>query len=127
MSIPRDVFTVVIPWHIAGYTDKFEETADHPRNQILDLVNRVRAAGVRAYVAYKQSFAEDHTHTAGLGLKVSGENVPGYLLAHTLDLSDNLRASNIDRSQENHDISDSLALNGRFDVTYFDSLNTFAR
>ena len=121
------IFTVVIPWHIAGFTDKFEETPDHPRNQILDLVNRVRAAGVRAFVAYKQSFAEDHAHTVRLGLRVSGENIGGYLFAHTQDMADNLRASNIDRAQEDHAIADSLVLNGCFDVTYFDSLNTFAR
>lgn len=121
------VFTVVIPWHIPGYTDKFEETPDHPRNQILELVNKVRAAGVKAYVAYKQSFAEEHVHQDQLNLVIKGDGASNYLLAERLDLADNLRASNTERSGEDHDMGDALSLDGRFDVTYFDSLNGFAR
>lgn len=115
------VFTVVIPWHIPGFTDKFEETPDHPRNQILDLVNRVRAAGVRAHVDYKQRFTEDQDHTTRLGMSVAGN-----LLSEVQDTSDGLRASNTETTRENQDVSDALLLGTQFDKTYFDSLNTFA-
>lgn len=121
------VFTVVIPWHIPGFTDKFFEDRDHPRNQILNLVNRVRAAGVQAHVAYRQIFTEDHNLRDALGAKISGDPVHGYLLAEVHDMSDTLRASNTQTNREVHDGSDSLVLAGQFDGTRFDSLNTFAR
>ena len=59
------IFTVVIPWEIPGFTDKFD-AQDHPRQQIRGLVDRVKAAGVQALVAYKLVFDEPHSTDASL-------------------------------------------------------------
>ncbi|MCK6626862.1 MAG: hypothetical protein L6R45_17015 [Anaerolineae bacterium] len=115
-------FTVVIPWHIPGFTDKFAETDQHPRHQILTLVNRVKAAGIEARVAYKQVFSEDHNQLEAFGLQINGG-----LLVEKLDMRDSLTASNTQQAREDQNILDSLSLSGRFDTTSFDSLNTFAR
>lgn len=114
-------FTVRIPWEIPGFTDRFD-AADHPRNQILGLVQRVKAAGVQAHVAYWQGFAEDHAVHEALGLRVGGA-----LLNETHDLADSpLRATSRQSGREDQDAEDSLVLSGVFDVTRFDTLNSFA-
>ncbi len=114
-------FTVVIPWHIPGFTDKFAETEQHPRHQILTLVNRVKAAGIQASVAYQQVFREDHDQSAGLILAVSGA-----LLADYYDTQDKLMASNTQQTREDQDIVDTFSLSGHFDLTGWDSLNSFS-
>lgn len=114
-------FTVVIPWHIPGFTDKFAETEQHPRHQILALVNKVKAAGVLAQVAYKQVYREDQGQQESLGLGVKGA-----LLHENADALDTLTARNTQNAREDLEISDSFSLAGRFDTTYFDSLNTFS-
>jgi hypothetical protein len=120
-SYTPGAFTVLIPWHIPGFTDKFAETAEHPRHQILSLVNRVKAAGVQAQVAYHQLFSEDHAQTYRLGLALQGE-----LLSDIQEMSDRMTASNTQNTREDQDIGDSLSLAGRFDLTSFDSLNKFS-
>ncbi len=120
-SYTPGTFTVVIPWHIPGFTDKFAETEQHPRHQILALVNKVKAAGVLAQVAYKQVYSEDQGQDEALGLTVQGA-----LLADDADAQDKLMASNTQNAREDQDISDSFSLSGRFDTTTFDSLNTFS-
>lgn len=114
-------FTVVIPWHIPGFTDKFAETEQHPRHQILALVNRVKAAGIQASVAYQQVFREDHDPSGGLGLALSGA-----LLADDYDTQDKLMASNTQQTREDQDIVDTFSLSGRFDLTGWDTLNSFS-
>ncbi|MFZ6028600.1 MAG: hypothetical protein ACOYYS_12860 [Chloroflexota bacterium] len=116
------VFTVVIPWHIPGFTDKFAETEQHPRHQILALVNRVKAAGVLAQVAYKQVYREDHDREEHLTLVLQGP-----LLGEDADVRDALMASNTQQAREDQDVLDAFSLAGRFDTTCFDSLNTFSR
>jgi hypothetical protein len=115
------IFTVTIPWHIQGFTDKFEETADHPRHQILTLVNRVKAAGVHAQVAYKQGFQEQHEQLVKLRLGIEG---PLFKSVHAL--TDHFEIDSRQSNSEKHDVEDTLVLAGRFDYTTFDSLNTFA-
>lgn len=114
------VFKVVIPWHIPGFTDKFAETDQHPRHQILGLVNRVKAAGVLAQVAYKQVIPEDQNQLDRLGLQLTGK-----LLSESHQMDDKLWASNTQQSREDQNISDKLSLRGHFDITSFDSLNSF--
>ncbi|NTU63206.1 MAG: hypothetical protein HGB05_07340 [Chloroflexi bacterium] len=127
------IFTVAIPWHIPGFTDKFAETAEHPRHQILTLVNRVKAAGVLAQVAYRQLFSEDHDHEEHLELRIDRSSQLNHrwagnsLLDETHAIQDALWASNTQQTREDQDATDALSLSGRFDLTYFDSLNTFAR
>ncbi len=120
-ALTYGVFTVTIPWHIAGFTDKFDEGGDHPRQQILNLVNRVKAAGVQALVAYKQVFQEDHDQTDRVNLAVQGR-----LLKQQHDVRDSFELDSQQRSGELHETSDRLVLAGAFDYTSFDSLNTFA-
>ncbi|HEY1016612.1 MAG TPA: hypothetical protein VGE07_28125, partial [Herpetosiphonaceae bacterium] len=122
LTLTYGVFTVTSPWHIPGFTDKFEESGDHPRQQILPLVNRVKAAGVRAMVAYKQDFAEDHDQRDSLALVARGK-----LLAESHGLADQPpRIESRQQAAEDHAIEDQLVLSGRLDYTAFDSLNTFA-
>jgi hypothetical protein len=113
-------FTVRIPWEIPGFTDRFD-AADHPRTQILGLVQRVKAAGVEANVAYWQGFAEDHAVHEALGLRIGGA-----LLGQAHDVSDALRATSRQSGREDQDAEDALILSGVFDTTRFDTLNTFA-
>jgi hypothetical protein len=115
------VFTVIIPWHIKGFTDKFEETADHPRHQILALVNRVKAAGVGALIAYKQIFTEKHDQSVTLGLELQGQ-----CLKESHKITDHFEIDSRQSNRETHDMADNLVLSGRFDYTHFDSLNKFA-
>jgi hypothetical protein len=112
-------FTVKIPWHIKGFTDKFAETADHPRHQILALVNRVKAAGVRALIAYKQTFKEEQEQSVTL----KRLELQSFKQSH--DITDHFEIDSRQSNREIHEIADKLILSGRFDYTYFDSLNKF--
>ncbi|HWK88981.1 MAG TPA: hypothetical protein VNP72_03275, partial [Longimicrobium sp.] len=114
------VFKVVIPWNIPGFTDKFD-AEDHPRQQILPLVNRVKAAGVQALVAYREVFTETHDVDEGLRLAVAGR-----LLAETHETADAYRMESRQNAAEDQDQQDALVVNGVFDYTTFDSLNTLA-
>jgi hypothetical protein len=125
-------FTVVIPWNIPGFTDRFD-AADHPRNQILGLVQRVKAAGVEGRVSYRQGFTEDHSVDTALRLRVGAPDTAGSiplktgtLLVHDQELDDDFAISSRQSGREDQDAEDSLVLSGVLDVTRFDSLNTFA-
>jgi hypothetical protein len=112
------VFSVRIPWHIAGFTDKFEEQ-DHPRQQIRSLVHRVKAAGVQAHVAYWQLFAEAHELSDALSFGLGGRGMSddqGPTVGFRADLQQN--------PSEPHDSESSLGLEARLEYTRFDSLNT---
>lgn len=113
-------FTVAIPWNIPGFTDRFEPR-DHPRDQILGLVRKVKAAGVEARVSYHERFREDHAIDVALQLVVRGR-----LLAQVHDMDDAWNALTRQRGRETHDTADALVLSGVFDYTGFDSLNSFA-
>jgi len=128
MTLPKltpGAFTVRIPWDIPGYTDKFDEFGDHPRNQIKFIVNKVKAAGVFAEIAYEKRFGE--IHQAADSLAMSGERQP-------LTEDQGLEERNFDIGSTQtpypggleHELADSLITRGVFDMTTFDSLNTFA-
>jgi hypothetical protein len=125
-------FTVIIPWNIPGFTDRYDAT-DHPRTQILGLVQRVKAAGVEGRVSYREAFTEDHAVDVALGMRVgspddaeSGRFQPGTLLLHDQELVDAFSASSRQSGHEDQDTEDALVLSGVLDATRFDSLNTFA-
>jgi hypothetical protein len=64
VRLPRltpGTFTVRIPWDIPGYTDRYAEFDDHPRHRIRYVVDKVKAAGVRAAIVYEKTF-EAETH-----------------------------------------------------------------
>lgn len=116
------IFTVTIPWHIPGFTDKFAETADHPRHQILSLVNKVRGAGIQAFVSYRQPFAETHE----LSERLLALQLEGPALQSEAEMQERFQLDSRQSSQETHEMSDSLTLAGRLNLTRFDSLNRFA-
>ena len=111
------VFTVMIPWHIPGITDTFEETEDHPRHQILTLVNRVKAAGVQALVAYHQTFEETHEITDGL--RWQGRGRGRFPAVHAMEEA--FEIGSRQTGQEDHAVQDTLNVGGVFDHTRFDS------
>lgn len=113
-------FSINIPWHIDGVTDKFAETEDHPRHQIRSLVDKVKAAGVRVNVAYKQVFAEDHELADRFDLELSGT-----MLQERHDQEDRFSIDSRLGVQEQHELKDSLKLSATFDYTEFNSGNTF--
>lgn len=118
-------FTVYIPWDMPGFTDKFEELADHPRTQIGYIVNKVKAAGVGTAIVYEKLFTE--THDSADKLTLTGERQPfaeDQELAETnFDIGSVQMpyAGGIDQGLE-----DRFIASGVFDFTRFDSLNTFA-
>ena len=117
------VFRITIPWHIKGFTDQFANTEDHPRHQILALVNGVKAAGIKAEVAYQQSFSEQQQHIGRLGIQCNGE-----LLTEQHPLNDALVSMQLSDypNQEHQSLKDEIKVKGCFDYTHFNSLNTFA-
>ena len=115
------IFTVVIPWEIPGFTDKFD-AQDHPRQQIRGLVDRVKAAGVQALVAYKLVFAEQHATEVSL----RHLSVEGALLGDRQDSGDALRMESEQAAREDTAVQDSIIVSGCLDFTRFDSLNRFA-
>ncbi len=114
-------FKVTVPWHIPGFTDKFEETEDHPRQQIAALVNKVKAAGILAQIAYVQDFREDHA----LGDRLHFAVRDGIFTQRHL-LADKFSFESRQTDREDHNSSDRFILSGCLDYTSFDSQNTFA-
>ena len=116
-------FMVRIPWDIPGFTEKLDELKDRPREQIKYIVNKVKAAGVFAVIAYEKRFAEIH-ELEDLGLKGDAQRQP-------LQEEHMTQEANFDISSKQmlgivHEMSDALTTSGVFDYTQFDSLNTFA-
>jgi hypothetical protein len=118
-------FTVYIPWDIPGFTDKFEELADHPRTQIGYIVNKVKAAGVGTAIVYEKMFTETHDMTDHLS--AAGERQP---FADDQELDEaNFDIGSVQRPYPgglDQELEDRFIASGVFDFTTFDSLNTFA-
>lgn len=121
-------FMVRIPWDIPGYTDRFDETLDHPRHQIHTLIEKVKAAGVESVIAYEKQFsAEDQGTQDQLWVKRSPFQEIHELVDHDLDFRSQqyLYGQGEDQGIE-HEMSDRLVTSATFDYTHFDSLNGFA-
>jgi hypothetical protein len=118
-------FTVYIPWDIPGFTDKFEELADHPRTQIGYIVNKVKAAGVGTAIVYEKLFVEQHDSADHLTL--TGERQP---FAEDQELDEaNFDIGSVQMPYPggvDQELEDRFIASGVFDFTRFDSLNTFA-
>lgn len=115
-------FMVRIPWDIPGYTDSFDELGDPARHQIQYIVDKVKAAGVSAVIAYDKTFAEEHRLDAALTVRRP------FAEEHDLQAADfDLRSTQYPYPGGlEHDLEDHLVTSGAFDLTGFDSLNTFA-
>lgn len=115
-------FMVKIPWDIPGFTERLEDLADQPRNQIKYIVNKVKAAGVLAIVAYEKRFEEIHQLGEHLTLKIPRSE------DHQIEEA-NFDLGSIHTPYTGgieHEMQDTITLSGVFDYTGFDSLNTFA-
>ncbi|MGB8698134.1 MAG: hypothetical protein WCD18_01850 [Thermosynechococcaceae cyanobacterium] len=128
MTLPKLTpasFKVDIPWDIPGFTEDLDKFSDRPREQIKFIVDKVKAAGVFAVIAYEKKFSE--THALADSLTGSAQRQP-------LEESHELEEANFDLGSIQtpypggltHDLSDTLTLSGAFDLTRFNSLNTFA-
>lgn len=118
-------FTVYIPWDIPGFTDKFEELADHPRTQIGYIVNKVKAAGVGTAIVYEKMFAE--THDMAEHLSMAGQRQP---FPEDQELDEvNFDIGSVHSPYAgglDQELDDRFIASGVFNFTTFDSLNTFA-
>ncbi|MBW4443409.1 MAG: hypothetical protein KME10_19690 [Plectolyngbya sp. WJT66-NPBG17] len=98
-------FTVRIPWDIPGYSDRFNETLDHPRHQIHILIEKIRATGISSVIVYEKHLSPENQNTQD---QFSYEEQD---ITQTSDFSNT------------HDITESLLTCAVFDYSYFDSLN----
>lgn len=102
-------FKVVVPWDLGDFPADAGDPAGHPRNQIQDIIDKVRAAGVFATVSYEQQFADAHD---------LGEQTPAVQLARPVQA--------VPVAAATQEQADQLILSGAFGYTRFDSLNSFA-
>lgn len=112
-------FRVIVPWDIPGYTEKFVDFVDDPRDKIKFIVDRVKAAGVLAVVTYEKRFFEQHEMKTQLKLVSTRQE--------THEMEADFDILSVQRpGPDVHEIGDQLILSGVFDRTTFGSLNTFA-
>lgn len=113
-------FTVRIPWDIPGFTDKFAEFDDHPRHQIKYIIEKVKAAGILAAIAYEKRFTEEHALADQLRLHAmqrkteehpASETAPKLALTYTPDATE---------GGIRHEISEALVTSAVFDHTRLD-------
>ncbi len=123
MSFDRQTpgtFTVLVPWDIEGYTDKFAEFDDHPRHQIKYIVEKVKAAGIFAAIAYTKTFREQHRLSEMLTLRAHYPLPEAQTMQERFEPA--LRHSpSADSAEMRHSMADALATSGVFDCSYFDS------
>lgn len=114
-------FEVIIPWDIPGYTDKFDEALDHPRNQIANIINHVKAAGVLAIINYEKFLRSHHD----LAVELTIERSP-FLDEHISEEKFNLLGLKIPYSDDiRQEMRDRILTSG-FDYATFDSGSSFA-
>jgi len=116
-------FTVRVPWDIPGFTDKFDELGDHPRNQISGIIDKVKAAGVLSIITYEKRWQETHDLVARLTVERSPFTEEHIAEEANFDIS-NYQSPYPDGIY--HEIVDSLVVSGVFDYTSFDTDNRFA-
>ncbi|MBK8021892.1 MAG: hypothetical protein IPK19_10835 [Chloroflexi bacterium] len=118
-------FAVYIPWDIPGFTDKFEELPDHPRTQIGYIIDKVKAAGVGTAIVYEKMFTELHAMVDQL--TILGETRP---FAEDIEMEEfNFDIGSVQMPYAgglDQELDDRFIASGAFDMTTFDSLNTFA-
>jgi hypothetical protein len=122
LKLTPGAFMVRIPWDIPGFTDKFDELSDPPRNQIKYIVDKVKAAGVFSVIAYEKRFEEAHDLSSALTVKRP------FIEEHAAEEGDfSMGSVQVPYPGGlHHAMADSLITSGVFDYTSFDSLNRFA-
>ncbi len=105
--------------------DLFAEMQVNPRSQIRYIVNKVKAAGVFAAVSYDKRFTETHDFSDTMTLSGQLRKVVEDQDSSEFDFI----ISSVQQPYPNglsHEMSDRMILSGVFDMTGFDTLNSFA-
>lgn len=105
--------------------DRFVNLPINPRNQIRYIVDKVKAAGVLAEVAFEKYFTESHLMQDTLIWEL--ESHP-FVEEHEMSDNEEVRIISGQKPYPDgivHEMSDGLILSGVFDRTSFESLNTF--
>ena len=118
---PSSDLMVAILDNVIASTDKFASMTINPRTQIKGIVNRVKAAGVYAVVAYEKRFLD--IHDMNTQFQMAGE-------MRTFQEDQGIEEINFDIgsdqfNSEEQEMEDNLILSGAFDFTSFDSMNRF--
>jgi len=109
-------FTVKIPWQIPGYSDRFDESLDHPRHQIQSLIEKVKASGICAKIAYEQQFKEDHQIEEKLLFRGKGR------FSEYHNMTDKFDGRSRQSLRSEQEMSDTFLTSAVFDYTYFDTI-----
>ena len=109
-------FTVKIPWQIPGYSDRFDESLDHPRHQIQSLIEKVKASGICAKIAYEQQFQEDHQIQEKLLFQGKGK------FSEDHNITDEFDGRSQQSLRSEQEMSDTFLTSAVFDYTYFDTI-----
>jgi hypothetical protein len=102
------------------FTDKYARFNISPRGQIKAIVDRVKAAGVYAVIAFEKRFWEDQQLGEQFGITLRRTPEDQEMTEANFDL---LSAQS---ESEVQNMSDFFSTGGVFEYTRFDSLNTFA-
>lgn len=116
---PTEDLLVSILDRVSYSTDKFANLLINPRTQINGIVNKVKAAGVYAAVAYEKRFKEFHDMLTARITKIIVP-VDQELTESKFDIISD-QTNRLDQELEDNFISV-----GAFDLTYYDSQNRFA-
>lgn len=100
--------------------DKFARFNISPRAQIKTIVDRVKAAGVYAVIAFEKRFREDQQLAERLGFLLTEQTMDQEMEEVNFDIA------STQTNTLTHDISEQFATSGVFGYTKFNSLNTFA-
>ncbi len=109
-------FTVKIPWQIPGYSDRFDESLDHPRHQIQSLIEKVKASGICAKIAYEQQFQENHQIQEKLLFQGKGK------FSEDHNITDEFDGRSQQSLRSEQEMSDTFLTSAVFDYTYFDTI-----
>lgn len=102
------------------FTDKFARFNISPRGQIKTIVDRVKAAGVYAVIAFEKRFFEAQQLEEKLGIILKPP-------AYDQEMNEfNFDFASTQNTTEEQEISDFFSAAGVFDYTGFDTLNAFA-
>lgn len=101
------------------FTDKYARFNISPRAQIKAIVDRVKAAGVYAVVAFEKRFWEYQGLEEQFGLRIKRKAEDQEMTEENFDFLSTQSAT------EDQDMSDTFSTGGVFEYTRFDSLNTF--
>lgn len=102
------------------FTDKYARFNISPRGQIKAIVDRVKAAGVYAVIAFEKRFHENQQLEEHFGMLLKKSPEDQEMLESNFDILSTQSAV------EQQEMSDFFSLAGVFDYTRFNTLNTFA-